>query len=200
LKGELFGNGLYDDARFTGEVFERAQLFGAEFQNCTFVDCTFFECVFLECKFMDCAFSGCDLSLTQVPESKFTSVYFERTKFVGVDWTRAEWPRGNLGEPLNFSDCILNYCTFIGLDLRGFACRDSLAKEVDFRESDLSDADFSGTDLSESIFLNTILDRADFRRALNYSISPMENSISKAIFSIPEAMSLLYCMDIVLDD
>jgi len=75
-----------------------------------------------------------------------------------------------------------------------------LAREVDFREADLSDAEFSGTDLSGSIFINTILDGADFRRASDYNISPTENSISKAVFSLPEAMSLLYSMDIRLED
>ncbi len=149
---------------------------------------------------MDCTFSGCDLSLTQIPKSNFTSAYFERTKFIGVDWARADWSRGNLGGPLSFSDCVLNYCTFIGLSLRGFACTDSLAREVDFREADLTNGDFSGTDLSGSIFMNTVLDGADFRAASNYNISPMENSISKAVFSLPEGISLLYSMDIQLED
>jgi uncharacterized protein YjbI with pentapeptide repeats len=75
-----------------------------------------------------------------------------------------------------------------------------LAREVDFREADLTDGDFSGTDLSGIIFMNTVLDGADFRRASNYNISPMENSISKAVFSLPEAISLLYSMDIQLED
>lgn len=200
MKVELYGNCQYTDERISGEAFDRAQLVGAEFHNCSFVDCVFQECVFLDCKFMDCTFSRCDLSLTQVPMSKFNSAYFEKTKFIGVDWTRANWTRGNLGLPLSFSKCVLDYCTFIGLSLRGFACKDTLAREVDFRETDLSDADFSGTDLSGSIFMNTILDGADFRRASNYSISPTENSISKAVFSLPEAMSLLYSMDIQIDD
>ena len=74
------------------------------------------------------------------------------------------------------------------------------AIDVDFRESDLSKADFTGTDLSDSLFLGTDLTEANFRRARNYHIDPGKNNITGAKFSLPEAMSLLYSMDIDLED
>ena len=70
--------------------------------------------------------------------------------------------------------------------------------DVDFRECDLSQADFAGTDLADSLFLATNLTQADFSRARNYQIDPSQNIVDEAKFSLPEAMSLLYSMDIVL--
>jgi fluoroquinolone resistance protein len=70
--------------------------------------------------------------------------------------------------------------------------------DVDFREADLRQADFGGTDLSQSLFGNTDLAEADLSRARNYRIDPAHNSLRQARFSLPEAMSLLHSMDIVL--
>ena len=70
--------------------------------------------------------------------------------------------------------------------------------DVDFREADLSQADFAGTDLSDSLFLATDLTEADLSRACNYRIDPSQNAVKKAKFSLSEAMSLLYSLDIVL--
>jgi len=41
---------------------------------------------------------------------------------------------------------------------------------------------------------------ADLRFARNYQIDPSQNKVHKARFSLPEAMSLLYSMDIDLDE
>jgi uncharacterized protein YjbI with pentapeptide repeats len=69
---------------------------------------------------------------------------------------------------------------------------------VDFREADLSGASFGATDLSESLFSSTDLSEADLSRARNYSIAPGRNVLTQARFSLPEAMALLYGLDIVL--
>jgi len=71
---------------------------------------------------------------------------------------------------------------------------------VDFREADLAKTNFDGTDLSESLFLNTNLSKADFSGAKNYAISPEKNTLKGAKFSLPEAMSLLFNLDLVLMD
>jgi uncharacterized protein YjbI with pentapeptide repeats len=60
----------------------------------------------------------------------------------------------------------------------------------------LSRASFARTDLAESVFLNTDLTQADLSQARNYRIDPGQNKIARARFSLPEAMSLLYNMDI----
>jgi uncharacterized protein YjbI with pentapeptide repeats len=138
------------------------------------------------------------LSLVQVPESTFSATRFENSKVIGVNWTQANWPTTGLGNPLGFFKSAISHSTFIGLSLRGIQIRDCVAVDVDFRETDLSQADFAGTDLSQSMFGHTNLTGADLSRARNYHIDPGQNVLRQARFSLPEAMSLLYSLDIVL--
>jgi uncharacterized protein YjbI with pentapeptide repeats len=99
---------------------------------------------------------------------------------------------------VGFFKSALSHSTFIGLSLKGIQIKACLATGVDFREADLSQADFAGTDLSESLFGDTNLTEADLSRARNYHIDPSQNAVKQAKFSLPEAMSLLYGLDIVL--
>ena len=188
----------YADQVFKDVDLERDQLVSSEFYDCVFVRCSFVESVFRNCRFVNCAFQQCDLSLVQVPESTFSATRFENSKVIGVNWTQANWSATGLGNPLGFFKSAISHSTFIGLGLRGIQIRDCVAVDVDFREADLSQADFVGTDLSQSMFGHTNLAGADLSRARNYHIDPGRNVLRQARFSLPEAMSLLYSLDIVL--
>jgi fluoroquinolone resistance protein len=177
---------------------ERDELASSEFYDCAFLRCSFVETIFRNCRFVNCAFQRCDLSLVQVVGSTFSSTRFEDSKVIGVDWTKAEWPTTGLAKPVGFFRSALSHSTFIGLRLRGIQIRDCVAVDVDFRETDLSQANFAGTDLAQSLFSDTDLTEADLSRARNYHIDPGRNVLSQARFSLPEAMALLYSMDIVL--
>ena len=56
--------------------------------------------------------------------------------------------------------------------------------------------EFFWTDLSESLFGETDLTGADFREVRNYRIDPRRNTLAGARFSLPEALALLYALDI----
>jgi uncharacterized protein YjbI with pentapeptide repeats len=73
-----------------------------------------------------------------------------------------------------------------------------VAKGVDFADADLSQADCGHTDFGESRFLHTDLTEADFVGATNYAIAPNLNVLKRTKFSLPEAMSLLYGLEIIL--
>jgi uncharacterized protein YjbI with pentapeptide repeats len=134
-------------------------------------------------------------------EGTFLSgIKFEKTKLIGIDWTTADWPEISIREPLAFDGCVLNHATFIGLDMKGVRFVRCTVRDVDFRETDLSDAEFTDTDLDQSLFQQTELKGADFRTGRNYEINPSLNNIEGAKFSFPEAMSLLYNLNIILDD
>ena len=190
---------------YTNQVFqeahlEQAQLASSEFHDCTFVRCSLVESILRACRFINCAFQQCDLSLVRVPRSTFSSTRFEESKLIGVDWTQADWAATRLRDPIGFSKCVISHSTFIGLSLRKIQIRDCVAVDVDFREADLFQANFAGSDLSESLFSSTDLTEADLSSARNYHIAPERNVLKQAKFSLPEAMSLLYGMDIVLTD
>ena len=192
--------------RYTDQVFKQLNLDATQINSNEFFDCIFRECSFVElvihkCRFINCSFEGCDLSLAQLPESSFSGTIFQDSKCIGINWAQAFWPEtGQLGSPIRFKKCPLNHSTFIGLNLGGIQLVDCIAVDVDFRETDLSQVDFSGTDLSDSIFINTNLSEADLSQARNYLIDPANNELKGARFSLPEAMSLLYSMDIDLSD
>jgi fluoroquinolone resistance protein len=193
------------DSSYTSQVFRKQMLDGFELNSCGFYDCKFLQCSFvesslIECRFINCTFDTCDLSLLHLPRSKFSQVRFTDSKLAGVNWALADWPEAGLGEPLNFFKCVLNHATFIGLKLPGMKIIDCIAVDVDFREADLSGVDFSGTDLSKSLFIHTDLSKADLSKARNYQIDVSQNVLKSTRFSLPEAMSLLYNLDIILGE
>ncbi len=198
MSGPIRTQAYHADQVFEDIHLERDELVSSEFYDCAFVRCSFVESVFRNCRFVNCAFQRCDLSLVQVPGSTFSATRFEDSKAIGVDWTQADWPTAGLANPVGFFRSAISHSTFIGLRLRGIQIRDCVAVDVDFREADLSQADFAGTDLSQSLFSSTDLTEADLSRARNYHIDPARNVLRQARFSLPEAMSLLYSMDIVL--
>lgn len=93
---------------------------------------------------------------------------------------------------------MLDHLTFIGLDLHEIIAGECVAREVDFRQADLTRADLSHTDLAGSLFSKTNLAGADLTHAKNYSINASQNTLRGARFSMPEAMSLLHGLDIIL--
>lgn len=180
------------------EVAYKGEEISNEFLDCTFSDCSFGEVLFKNCRFHDCVFSRCDLSLAKVVGSSFQNTRFEKSKVIGINWTLASWSKFLQKSPVHFYECVLDYSTFIGLSLKAIRIIECRARDVDFSEADLSEVDFSNTDLSGSHFRHTSLIKANFESASNYSIDVNLNEVSQARFSLPEAVSLLRSLDIVL--
>ena len=170
-----------------------------EFTDCVFTECDFSENIFRSCKFEECRFQKCNLSLMKVIDCSFTSTTFEDSKIIGVNWTEMLWPKVRLSYPITFLRCNINSSTFIGLDLREIVIKECRAHDVDFRETDLRKADMTFTDFAKSQFFETNLTNANFTNAINYDIDIYQNKITKAKFTLPEALSLLDSMDIRLE-
>jgi len=171
-----------------------------EYESCTFKDCDFSEMVFTGCKFIDCTFTACNLSLIEVGGSRFRDVVFRECKVIGVNWTKASWPRLALSSPLKFHKCIINDSSFFGLSLEEIVIEECKAHDVDFREGNFSRANFSFTDFTHSLFGKTSLAGADLSEAMNYDIDVHENDIKHALFSRQEAIRLLDSLEIELVD
>ena len=190
----------YNARSFKRIICKNKTIESKRFYDCKFINCSFNEAVFRNCIFVDCAFEDCDLSLARVPGSTFNRTEFKRSKVIGVNWTEANWPQAGLlnKRSIDFFDCVLNYSVFMGLNLEGMTISKCIAKEASFEESNLTKANCTSTDFSSSRFVRTDLTEADFTNAINYSIDVNLNIVHKARFSLPEAMSLLYSLDIVL--
>ena len=196
---------IHSDQEYYDQTFEKVHLMPgeiitAEFTDCKFVGCEFESVAFIGCKFSNCIFRECNLNMVRVLESSFPGTRFEQSRLAGIDWTRGSWSRLTLNQPDGFFGCVISHSTFIRLECSGIQIKDCVAHDVDFREADLSRANFEGTDLSKSLFDNTNLSRADLSDAKNYQIDPVKNTLKAAKFSLPEAMALLYSMDIEMVD
>lgn len=189
----LFTDAYYEDRCFTGIACRGIELQEIEFYKCRFDGCQFLESVFRRCRFEQCTFEKCDLSVIKPLDSRFIGVRFQKSKLLGVDWTLAATPA-----TLAFQGCIVNHSTFQRLALPKLQLAGCVAREVDFTGANLTKADFTRTDLLDSRFAETNLSGADFSHATNYAIDPTSNRIKKAVFTLPEALSLLSVFDIVL--
>ncbi len=190
----------YANERFNRVQFEGARLLNTEFYDCVFSHCSLRESVFDACKFSDCTFEDCDVSLVRFEDSTFSETRFVRSQVIGVNWTLAAWSKFQADAPVAFESCTIDYSAFIGLTLRKLTLRKCRAHEVEFSEAQLSAADFRETDFAKSRFQHTNLTKADFTGARNYVIDLQSCNISKAKFALPEALGLLYGLDIVLVD
>jgi uncharacterized protein YjbI with pentapeptide repeats len=198
LLSELENQTRYNDRIFAELELVKGTVSSSQFFDCEFRSCKLAESSLQNCRFVNCTFRESDLSLTRWPGSVFSGARFEASRLIGIDWTQADWGKTGLGLPIGIDNCVINHSTFIGLDLAGIFIKDSTALNVDFREANLAKCNFAGTDLKDSLFHNTNLTEADLSRARNYNIAPDQNIVKKTRFSLPEAMSLLFNLDIVM--
>ncbi len=192
----------YTSREFKNLVYSNEQLDHKVFTTCVFIKCSFRETTFSDCEFQDCIFRYCDLSLAALKNCSFKNTRFEDSQVIGVDWcdTNLTQKKFLFSKPVEFMRCALNHSTFMGLNLKNVTMSKCIARDVSFEEADLSQADCTLTDFTDSRFLRTNLTDTDFSGATNYSIAANLNIIKRTKFSLPEAMSLLYGLDIILTE
>jgi uncharacterized protein YjbI with pentapeptide repeats len=86
------------------------------------------------------------------------------------------------------------------LNLKGIQIAYCTAHDVDFEDANLTQADCTYTDFADSRFSRTNLTEANFEHATHYAISALHNTLKKTRFSLPEAISLLNSLDIILSE
>jgi uncharacterized protein YjbI with pentapeptide repeats len=184
----------YYQVKFSKLSFQNETISSKEFEECEFDSCSFIDCKIEKCKFINCQFNSCILSAIVPVNSRFIEVDFNKSKVIGFDWTKTQQIKD-----LNFDDCKLNYSNFRLLKLPKIKIINCEAKETDFTEVDLSEGVFTNTDFERSVFSKTNLTKANFKGARNYFIDARNNTVKKTEFSLPEALSLLNSLDIILD-
>jgi fluoroquinolone resistance protein len=196
---------LENHSEYFSKIFDSLDAAGESlteitFENCIFQQCNFSDAQFYKCKFVDCVFTASNLSNIKVDYSKFFDSSFKESKLVGVDWSKADWPRFNFTSPISFNECIINDSSFFRLCLNELVLEHCKAQDVDFRSGTFTKAKFSFTDFTNSLFMKTNLREADFSEAENYDINIFNNDIKAARFSRHEAVRLLNSVDIELVD
>jgi len=200
---DLSGNEKeYDTQEFKGLAIAKGQIEQKEFNACTFIKCSFPETAFINCRFTDCTFQKCDLRMISLTGCSFKNTRFEESQVIGVNWTETAWARSKtvFTKPVDFVGCVISHSTFLGLNLKKVALTKCIAHNVSFESANLSQTNCTSTDFKDSRFLHTDLTEADFTGATHYAIAANLNTLKKTKFSLPEAMSLLYSLDIVLTE
>ncbi len=196
----LFKEVEFFDTKFSDLNLEKVEWHGKIFENCQFEKINFHEAIFSRCIFTDCEFKLCNLSALNLKYSAFRGASFESCKLMGINWTQAQWPQINLASPIEFYKSNISYSSFYELELSEIIIEDCKAHDVDFRGANLSSSSLILTDFENSMFQHTNLQKSDFSEAIHYQINPLENNISKAKFSMPDAMALLQSFGIELQD
>ena len=191
-----------DEKEFHNQDLTSQQVEEVTFRNCTFSGCQMSETKFQGCGFINCQFLNCDLSLVTFPQTYFEDTTFEKCRMMGINWCQADWEAHSLlvKNRIDFEGCLLDHSLFIGLDLGETNFLECKARHVDFESANLLSANFEGADLEGARFINCDLSGANFSGAVNYAINAGQNKLHKTRFSLPEALSLLHCLDIILDE
>lgn len=142
--------------------------------------------------FTDCVFNDCKLSANSLVNTRFQGVSFKNCKIEGFNCSRLN----RLCVDISFELCDIISSNFSDLKIKRIKFIKCRIKDTDFIYSELKKADFTGSDLAGSVFHNCDLREAVFEQAVNYNLDPSVNKISKAVFSLPEAVNLLAYLDI----
>ena len=173
---------------FEDQLFEKVNgLEKAEYDNCQFINCQFGNAFLNNFSFLDCTFTGCDFSMANVGGTSFKDVTFNDCKLLGVNFNDCN----PFLLQLNLNRCNVKLGSFFGLKLKKSRFSDCILEDVDFTDADLSGISFPNCDFREAIFNHTALEKADLRTAINYSIDPGRNTITRAKFAYPAVLGLL---------
>ncbi len=170
---------------FSGLDLQGQDLGGRELTDCTFLNCKLQETRWPRSRLDDCRFERCDLTRMQPRGMLALDLRFTHCKLMGVEWT-------DLGRfpQLGFTDCVLDFASFVGLSLRKTDFVRCQISEANFFDADLREADFSGSDLRGSILRNCKLSGTDFSAATNVFFDPATNESRGAKIPIETAAML----------
>jgi fluoroquinolone resistance protein len=189
-----FKETAYYKDKFTTLSLTNETVESVRFEECIFSECRLIDNKLEKCLFIDCRFEGSILSSINPTGSRFLKPQFTRCKVMGFDWAKA----AKL-QDLVFIECQLDYSNFSSLRLPKIKMIKCSSKEARFVEADMSDGVFTDTDFQGSIFFKSDFSKADFRRAKNYEIDVTNNVLKNALFSLPEALSLLAGLEIKIE-
>ncbi|MFT3947127.1 MAG: pentapeptide repeat-containing protein [Agriterribacter sp.] len=184
-----------EDETFKGKQATEISTGYITYDNCTFTDCDLSNADLSRIHFMDCKFYGCNISNAKLLQVALRNIAFKDCKMMGLLFDDCD----EFLFEVNFENCILNFSSFARRKMKNTRLNGCMLTEVNFIMADLSNAVLDKCDLSGAKFENTILEKTDFRTAVNYSINPEINKMKKAKFSLQGIPGLLDKYDIVIE-
>ena len=176
----------FSDIRLSGGTVENRS-----FTDCVFTDCRIENVTFRNCAFRDCVFNSCSVRNIRSDVSLLKGAEFTGCRLFGMNFSELGGG-GPFDEPLyRMQDSELRYCYFINMELKKFRFASNSFSDCEFSSCQMPGSDFSGCDLTATSFSGCDLRNCDFRRAAGYRIDIASNRLKDALFSLPEAVSLL---------
>jgi fluoroquinolone resistance protein len=186
---------LVENIEFIKEDYNLYALATAEYDNCTFTGCNFESSNLTGIVFTHCRFVNCNMGNANIKSTAFKEVAFTECKLLGMNFGIADPFLFTVG----FEKCNLQFASFFRMKMKQTKFISCNLREADFVEADLTAALFKDCELYGAVFENTILEKTDFRLAVNYAFDPEMNRIKKAKFSREGLHGLLHKYDISIE-
>jgi uncharacterized protein YjbI with pentapeptide repeats len=185
-----------EDRDFDKTDFTMQPLPAGHYDNCRFSGCNFSGTDLSGFRFAECTFSACNISMVKLHKTALQDIRFTSCKLLGLHFEHCD----TFLFSASFDQCTLQFSSFYQMKLKHTRFNKTDLREVDFTQADLSGVTLAHCDLHQAVFDQTILEKADLRTALHYSIDPENNRIKKARFSLPGVLGLLHKYDIRIED
>ncbi len=184
----------YEDILIEGLNLSNLPIPGKEFYRCKIKGCNLTEADLSGCVFEECSFSECNVSNPIIKGSKLVNVDFKDCKIVGLNFYNCD----QLLFECSFTTTQLRNCNFSDLKMKRVHFHGCKIDECDFENTFLVEAEFNDSVFRETLFHNCNLERASFFEAKGYNLDPRSNNVKKAVFSVPDVLSLVECFGIVI--
>lgn len=181
-----------EDKVFDRIPFTEKPLPLGDYDYCRFENCDFTRTDLSGIHFTECSFTGCNLSMVKLHKSSFNGAQFKECKLLGLHFEDCD----SVLFSVNFDHCQLDLSSFFQLKMKKTLFRNCSLKEVDFTETDLTASVFDHCDLIRAIFLQTVLDKADLRTSVHFSIDPSRNKVKKTKVSAAGLAGFLDAYDL----
>lgn len=178
---------FHEDKEFKNIDYSEKDLRNRKFINCNFLNCNFTKSDLSNNDFTDCSFSDCNFSMAKLSNSGLKNAGFTNCKLIGVSFNECS----SFLFSVKFRSCNLDYTSFLKKVMKKTEFIDCSLREADFTEADLTMAVFDKCNLYNAVFFHTLLEKTDFRTAINIILDPERNRIKKARFSAEGALGLL---------
>lgn len=185
---------LHEAATFDGLDLRGGRIERVELVDCLIQDSQLSEATLESCSLEDVTFRRCDLAVLQLGGTAFRGVRFEECKVTGLDWSRAQ----DLTFEVSFTDCVLDFSSFVGIRLKGLRIDGGRAHNVVFADCDLRDAKLRHVDLAGAQFTGNDLRGTDLSTSANVTLEPRTNRLHQTKLPVDAALKHLKQMGIVV--
>ena len=187
---------FFENESLENQIFEEQSICDCTYEECNFLNCVFDSCEFKHVKFYDCTFYNCRVRTPLIIHASYMkNCEFIDCQLIGIEWSMFQMSDYVL--PVNrIENCLLKYNNFNKMNFRNFSFKSNDIEESLFVDCNLIDSNFQGCKLDDTEYIRCDLQGANFKNAEGYMVDVLSCKLKNAVFSMPDAMSLLSSLNI----